>query len=71
MAASEALYVREALTSASVVHGDGSLVVFGGVPRGAVVSSGSDIVVFGQCAAVQLRFLACSQTPCAQVVCSL
>ena len=53
----EALYVREALTSGSVVHGDGSLTVFGGVPRGAVVRAGSDIVVFGQCAALSAAFL--------------
>ena len=46
----EALYIREALTATSVVNGAGSLVVFGNVPRGAIASSGGDVLVFGQCA---------------------
>ena len=70
LAPGEALYVREALTSDSTVHGDSSLTVFGGVPRGAVVRAGSDIVVFGQCAALSAAFLCSQSYSCAVKVCA-
>ena len=62
--------MREVLTGGSVVHGEGSLTVFGGVPRGAVVRAGSDIVVFGQCAAASAAFLCSQPDSCALKVCA-